>query len=86
MSDPNVFGWAGGRDLDAAAAWLQDWPDVTRDWIGGIGFSVGGDDARHRRVEPWAACGRLGGCGRPLDRRAPPLRSPRLVLPHRGDS
>jgi fermentation-respiration switch protein FrsA (DUF1100 family) len=41
--DPNVFGWAGGRDIDAAVAWLRNRPDVTRDRIGGIGFSVGGE-------------------------------------------
>jgi uncharacterized protein len=41
--DPNLFGWAGARDIDAAVAWLQGRPDVTGSRIGGIGFSVGGE-------------------------------------------
>ena len=41
--DPNLFGWAGSRDIDAAVAWLQARPDVTGGRIGGIGFSVGGE-------------------------------------------
>jgi uncharacterized protein len=41
--DPNVFGWAGKRDLHAAVAFLQSRPDVDRDRIGGIGLSVGGE-------------------------------------------
>ena len=41
--DPNLFGWAGTRDIDAAVAWLQRRADVTGDRIGGIGFSVGGE-------------------------------------------
>ena len=41
--DPNLFGWAGARDIDAAVAWLQGRPDVTGGRIGGIGFSVGGE-------------------------------------------
>ncbi len=41
--DPNLFGWAGARDIDAAIAWLQGRPDVTGGRIGGIGFSVGGE-------------------------------------------
>ena len=41
--DPNLFGWAGARDIDAAVAWLQGRPDVTDGRIGGIGFSVGGE-------------------------------------------
>ena len=41
--DPNLFGWAGARDIDAAVAWLQERPDVTDERIGGIGFSVGGE-------------------------------------------
>jgi fermentation-respiration switch protein FrsA (DUF1100 family) len=41
--DPNVFGWAGANDIDAAVAWLQQRPDVTEGRIGGIGFSVGGE-------------------------------------------
>jgi fermentation-respiration switch protein FrsA (DUF1100 family) len=41
--DPNLFGWAGATDIDAAVAWLQRRPDVRSDRIGGIGFSVGGE-------------------------------------------
>ena len=41
--DPNVFGWDGAKDIDAAIAWLQTRPDVRDDRIGGIGFSVGGE-------------------------------------------
>jgi fermentation-respiration switch protein FrsA (DUF1100 family) len=41
--DPNVFGWEGTKDIDAAVAWLRRRPDVEPDRIGGIGFSVGGE-------------------------------------------
>jgi hypothetical protein len=41
--DPNAFGWAGAKDIDAAAAWLRRRSDVKADRIGGIGFSVGGE-------------------------------------------
>ena len=41
--DPNLFGWDGGKDIDAAVAWLQRRPDVRDGRIGGIGFSVGGE-------------------------------------------
>jgi hypothetical protein len=41
--DPNVFGWAGERDVRAAVAFLQRRPDVDGKRIGGIGFSVGGE-------------------------------------------
>jgi hypothetical protein len=41
--DPNLFGWAGARDIDAAVSWLQGRPAVTGGRIGGIGFSVGGE-------------------------------------------
>ena len=40
---PNAFGWGATRDLDAAVAWLQRRPDVRQGRIGGIGFSVGGE-------------------------------------------
>jgi hypothetical protein len=29
--DPNVFGWDGAKDIDAAVAWLQRRPDVKED-------------------------------------------------------
>jgi uncharacterized protein len=41
--DPNLFGWDGAKDIDAAVAWLQGRPDVAEERIGGIGFSVGGE-------------------------------------------
>ena len=41
--DPNLFGWAGSNDIDAAIAWLKKQPDVKDGRIGGIGFSVGGE-------------------------------------------
>jgi fermentation-respiration switch protein FrsA (DUF1100 family) len=40
---PNAFGWGATRDLDAAVAWLQRRADVRHGRIGGIGFSVGGE-------------------------------------------
>jgi fermentation-respiration switch protein FrsA (DUF1100 family) len=45
--DPNLFGWEGDRDIDAAVAWLQRRPDVPDGRIGGIGFSVGGEVLIH---------------------------------------
>jgi hypothetical protein len=41
--DPNMFGWEGAKDVDAAVAWLRGRPDVVPGRIGGIGFSVGGE-------------------------------------------
>jgi dienelactone hydrolase len=41
--DPNAWGWAGHRDVEAAVRFLQGRPDVERDRIGGIGLSVGGE-------------------------------------------
>lgn len=41
--DPNVFGWAGKRDLHAAVEFLESRPDVDPGRIGGIGLSVGGE-------------------------------------------
>jgi hypothetical protein len=41
--DPNAFGWGATKDLDAAVAWLRRQPDVRDGRIGGIGFSVGGE-------------------------------------------
>jgi dienelactone hydrolase len=41
--DPNAFGWSADKDIEAAVAYLQTRPDVDRDRIGGIGFSVGGE-------------------------------------------
>jgi hypothetical protein len=41
--DPNAFGWAGAKDIDAAVDWLEERPEVADGDIGGIGFSVGGE-------------------------------------------
>jgi len=41
--DPNAWGWAGYRDVDAAVAFLRQRPDVEDRRIGGIGLSVGGE-------------------------------------------
>jgi hypothetical protein len=41
--DPNLFGWEGTRDLEAAVRYLQARPDVEDDRIGGVGLSVGGE-------------------------------------------
>jgi dienelactone hydrolase len=41
--DPNGWGWAGYRDVEAAVGFLQRRPDVERNRIGGIGLSVGGE-------------------------------------------
>jgi hypothetical protein len=35
--------WAGDRDVIAAAEYLRTRPDVDPDWIGAIGFSIGGE-------------------------------------------
>ena len=45
--DPNVFGWAGDRDLHAATAYLRSRPDVDPERIGAIGLSVGGEMLIH---------------------------------------
>jgi uncharacterized protein len=41
--NPNAFGWGATRDIDAAVSWLARQPDVRGGRIGGIGFSVGGE-------------------------------------------
>jgi uncharacterized protein len=41
--DPNAFGWAANRDLEAAQAFLENRPDVDPNRIGGLGLSVGGE-------------------------------------------
>jgi uncharacterized protein len=41
--DPNLFGWASAKDIDAAVAWRRSRPDVIDARVGGIGFSVGGE-------------------------------------------
>ena len=41
--DPNLFGWGGTKDIDAAVDFLEHRTDVDPDRIGGIGLSVGGE-------------------------------------------
>ena len=41
--DPNGFGWAGTRDVQAAIAFLRDRPEVDASRVGGLGLSVGGE-------------------------------------------
>ncbi len=41
--DPNLFGWQGTRDIEAAVAFLRARPEVDDDRIGGLGLSVGGE-------------------------------------------
>jgi poly(3-hydroxybutyrate) depolymerase len=41
--DPNLLGWQGTRDLEAAVAYLETRPDVDDNRIGGVGLSVGGE-------------------------------------------
>ncbi len=40
---PNMYGWGGAKDIDAAVAWLRRQPDVRARRIGAIGYSVGGE-------------------------------------------
>jgi uncharacterized protein len=41
--DPNLLGWKGTRDIEAAIAFLKTRADVDADRIGGLGLSVGGE-------------------------------------------
>jgi hypothetical protein len=41
--DPNLLGWQGTRDLEAAVSYLKTRPEVNGDRIGGLGLSVGGE-------------------------------------------
>jgi alpha-beta hydrolase superfamily lysophospholipase len=43
-SEGDVVRWAGDRDLLAGAAYLERRPDVEPGRIGGIGFSIGGEN------------------------------------------
>jgi hypothetical protein len=43
-SEGDTVRWAGDRDLLAGAAYLQSRPDVDPERIGGIGFSIGGEN------------------------------------------
>lgn len=40
--NPNAFGWGATKDIDAGVEWLAHRPEVHA--IGGIGFSVGGEE------------------------------------------
>ena len=48
---PNAFGWGSTKDIDAAVAWLQRQPDVHDGRIGGIGYSVGGEQMLEAAAE-----------------------------------
>jgi uncharacterized protein len=48
---PNAFGWGSTKDIDAAVAWLQRQPDVHHGRIGGIGYSVGGEQMLEAAAE-----------------------------------
>jgi uncharacterized protein len=41
--DPNLLGWQGTRDIEAAVAYLKTRPEVDAERIGGLGLSVGGE-------------------------------------------
>jgi uncharacterized protein len=41
--DPNLLGWEGTRDIEAAVAFLRARPEVDDERIGGLGLSVGGE-------------------------------------------
>jgi uncharacterized protein len=41
--DPNLFGWEGTRDIEAAIGFLKTRPEVDDERIGGLGLSVGGE-------------------------------------------
>jgi hypothetical protein len=41
--DPNLLGWQGARDIEAAIAFLKTRPEVDPERIGGLGLSVGGE-------------------------------------------
>ena len=41
--DPNLYGWSGTTDLEAAVRYLVRRADVDRNRIGGLGLSVGGE-------------------------------------------
>jgi hypothetical protein len=48
---PNAFGWGATTDIDAAVDWLRHRPDVQDGRIGGIGFSVGGEQMLEAAAE-----------------------------------
>jgi uncharacterized protein len=41
--DPNLLGWQGTRDIEAAIGFLKTRPEVDEERIGGLGLSVGGE-------------------------------------------
>jgi fermentation-respiration switch protein FrsA (DUF1100 family) len=49
--DPNGFGWAGTRDVQAAITFLQGRPEVDDGRIGALGLSVGGEVALQAAAE-----------------------------------
>ncbi len=53
-SEGDVVRWAGDRDLLAGAAYLRTRPDVDPGRIGGIGFSIGGENLLEAAAESTA--------------------------------
>jgi hypothetical protein len=49
--DGNMFGWGGTPDIHAAVDFLKARPDVDPGRIGGIGFSVGGEEMLQAAAE-----------------------------------
>ena len=49
--DGNMFGWGGTPDIHAAVDFLKARPDVDPARIGGIGFSVGGEEMLQAAAE-----------------------------------
>jgi hypothetical protein len=66
--DPNVFGWHGERDLEAAVQYLRGRTDVDPKRIGGIGLSVGGEMLIHAaaRTDGFAAIVAEGASGQSI--------------------
>ena len=48
---PNAFGWGSTGDIDAGVAWLRLQPDIEPTRIGGLGFSVGGEQMLEAAAE-----------------------------------
>ena len=84
--DPNGFGWAGTRDVEAAIAFLRSRPEVDESRIGGarpLGRRRGPPPGGGR--DGGAAGGRLGGRGDPFRARGGGAARAGLVDRHRRD-
>ena len=66
--DGSMFGWGGTPDIHAAVDFLKARPDVDPARIGGIGFSVGGEEMLQAAAEnPDLAAVVSEGAGHPAD-------------------